>query len=187
MVRAILEGRKTQTRRIIKPQPDFLQIYNWKGRTVYEGEARQWCWMGMVLENIWDFVANRKQMVERCPYGQIGDFLWVRETWRPGDEIGSSIYYRADEEWNVGAGWKPSIHMPRRASRITLEITAVRVERLHDISEDDAFAEGITDIEGPNGNETSYKYGFLKLWDKINGKASTDENPWVWVVGVKRV
>jgi hypothetical protein len=226
MVRAILEGRKTQTRRIIKPQPDFLQFYNWKGRTIYDGEARQWCWMGMVLENIWDFIANRQPMIERCPYGQPGDRLWVRETWgrdyvqqccgygSPIVEVDGSVSgqeccgnpqqleamaYRADGGDVPAEGkWRPSIHMPRRASRILLEIVSVRVERLQDISHSDAVAEGVETSDKPGYtwsvpysdgrfHTTTAPKAFAWLCGDINGDESWDANPWVWVVEFKRV
>jgi len=146
MARAIHENRKTMTRRVIKPQP--LDIH---------GSA---------------FMKTTK-----CPYGQPGDRLWVRETFA---ESRSGVIYRAApmfddcEEGDVSWKWKPSIHMPRWASRITLEITAVRVERLQDISEEDAKREGFPDV-----------VHFYELWTILNGKESWRANPWVWVVEFK--
>jgi hypothetical protein len=109
--------------------------------------------------------------VARCPYGQPGDRLWVREAWAyVDDEVDGRLEYRATCEL-AGVKWLPSIHMPRWASRITLEITAVRVERLQDISEDGAKAEGVPD-----------RNAYHKLWEQINGAGSAVADPWVWVV-----
>lgn len=173
MVRAILEGSKTQTRRVCKldvrggmPQPEFDSLLRY------------------------------------CPYGQPGDRLWVRETcwlygrwevkgvrkngkpsWRfvligkrvrfdkPGTDE-SMAYWGGGEGWS----WRPSIHMPRWASRITLEITGVRVERLGEISESDARAEGVQSVAE-----------FKELWASINGPGSWEANPWVWVVEFRRI
>ena len=149
MVRAILDGRKTQTRRVVKPQPEHAQLYQWKGRTLYDGEARRWCWKNHVTLDSW--AEPTKALSHLCPYGLPGDRLWVRETWanhadEPCEE-GSKIFYLADGDDRRGNPhinrWRPSIHMPHWASRITLEITGVRVERLNEISEMDAIAEGI--------------------------------------------
>ena len=144
----------------------------------------------------------------RFPYGQPGDRLWVREAWSRDEEDGS-LFYRADvgtgneaDDWqrNIDDGasgyrWKPSIHMFRWASRITLEVTAVRVERLQDISEADAQAEGADEAPTPMGlmystpavMRTRYREGFAALWESINGPNSWDANPWVWVVEFRRV
>ena len=154
MVRAILDGTKTQTRRVMKPPR--LSARDWQ-----TGDS-----------NI------------ACPYGEAGDRLWVRETWV--NHFGH-ILHRADFEpgsFEYGAkGWKPSIHMPRAHSRLSLDITGVRVERLQDISAADKEAEGLPAAEG---------YGpaaFADLWDQINAKRgySWASNPWVWVVSFARV
>lgn len=180
MVRAILAGTKTQTRRVVKPQP-----------IMRDGEP------------VWpnDVARPRGRGFEDCPYGNPGDRLWVRETFmhEPADycwEASVSIpcrpactIYRADHEGDSrGAGWIPSIHMPRSLSRITLEIKDVRVERLNDISDDDCVAEGCDDTrdlkiapgriffaDGPKG-------AYRALWESINGPGSWDANPWVWVI-----
>ena len=133
MVRAILDGRKTQTRRILNPQPI---------ETLPRTDDR--------LIDL---------LVRDSPYGATGDLLWVK--------------------------WKPSIYMPRWASRITLEIVSVRVERLKSISEDDAQAEG---AEVPMTCDVSHsaRNNFAQLWESINGPGSWDANPWVWVVEFKR-
>ncbi|MBD9415876.1 hypothetical protein IB234_15040 [Pseudomonas sp. PDM16] len=186
MVRAIIEGRKTVTRRVAKPvkHPDLGNIYA-PGALVLEHEPQH--------------VIDRA-----CPYGQPGDRLWVRETFAVyGDEKFAAIHYRADRPHDVGrkgVGYKPSIHMPRWVCRILLEITAVRVERLQDISEDQAEAEGtqgcVPYCQSPYDSDgapacdcmnLTYKESFQALWSSINGANSWAANPWVWVVEFKRV
>lgn len=170
-VRAILAGTKTQTRRVVKDR--------------HIDAAPPACFF--------------QWLRERCPYGQPGDRLWVRETWAYGvhaiaaerDEDGPFVY-RADgtDQGRLCARWRPSIHMPRSASRILLEITAVRVERLKDITWSDAAKEGIhvprraRDRVDP---EIGCVAQFRRLWEQINGSGSWDTNPWVWVVEFKRV
>ena len=126
MVRAILEGRKTMTRRVIKLQPTGAADVQYR-----------------VAAAVTMPVSGRQQV---CPYGRVGDHLWVRETWAPHawPPTGPSYQYAADDQYPAPERWRPSIHMPRAASRITLEVLNVRVERLHDISEEDAKAEGVT-------------------------------------------
>lgn len=158
MVRAILDGRKTQTRRVVKlrngqymPPSEKADINGWR------------------------------QMLRNCPYGQPGDRLWVRETHFDAKRLNEGrILYRADGDVSR-FGWTPSIHMPRSASRITLEVTGVRVERLQDISEADAVAEGVVWEQGQTAINV-----FETLWESINGAGSWDANPWVWVVEFKR-
>lgn len=143
----------------------------------------------------------------RCPYGQPGDRLWVRETWqsvpfgphrdwpgcpdlrpqKPSEWNRTAVViWRADGEMPGPEIWSPSIHMPRWASRITLEITGVRVERLQDISEEDAAAEGVEPGYMPNslGSTTcaGYRPMFARVWRDINGPDSWAANPWVWVI-----
>lgn len=176
MVRAILEGRKTVTRRPVK------------------GVGLVW------LDNFKpEYVADPDNNL--CPYGKPGDRLWVRETFNqtnPG-ALDGVYYYRADGRFPkcIGGGrftsaesWKPSIHMPRAASRILLEITDLRVERLQDISNEQALAEGVKSAEpdiDPDGNDYSPCELFGGLWTMINGMESWNANPWVWVVEFKRV
>lgn len=176
MVRAILEDRKTQTRWVVKvPPPDD---YGDSGIDV------QWA------------VGNIK-----CPYGQPGDRLWVRESLRgdgmPGNRRKGIMRYAADGEMvmvdGVDVVWQfkklvvPSIHMPRWASRITLEIVNVRIERLQEISEDDAKAEGVE--PNPRDALANHITAFFQLWDSINIHRGfgCDTNPWVWVIEFKRV
>lgn len=185
MVKAILEGKKTMTRRVMKPQPDISQM-RWNGE-------RWEMSLGYPLGHD----------VPLSPYGSPGDKLWVRETWfqfipphlQEGAGLSSMkrVWYRADEDCPFeGCKWRPSIFMPRAASRITLEVTGVRVERLQDISHDDALREGVDDADvGAYGFPvTSYAVGnFHLLWDKINaGRGySWESNPWVFAVEFKRV
>lgn len=180
MVRQILNGRKTQTRRIIKPQPNEFGLSMWP-------DGSRW----LTVEGY----------PAKCPYGQPGDKLWVKETFcdgrgldiaRPEDGITSTgapapqWIYRADEKFQLpnGTHWKPSIFMPRDASRITLEITKIRVERLQDISEEDAKAEG---IDWRDGDLCKPQTRYKQLWESINGLDSWKENPWVWCISFRRI
>ncbi|CAG0966332.1 hypothetical protein MTYP_01013 [Methylophilaceae bacterium] len=203
MVRAILDGRKTQTRRVIKPQPDG---------GVQNGVIGPLNGVGNLLV---------------CRLGQPGDRLWVRETFcpiypqNPNYNGGNPIEYdyaatykhgdRLGDSIGIKKKWAPSIHMPRAASRITLEITGIRVERLQDISEADARAEGlkgltkdgnlvkygIPDSDGlPGSDNTGWDWcdwhadsrqAFRRLWSSINGPDSWAANPWVWVIEFRRI
>lgn len=203
MVRALLEGRKTQTRRVVKPQPHHGPV----GQIVNLGGA-EWAMDDGDLSGLWT-----------CPYGAPGDLLIVREAWSaearwdfaPPQDIkpGSPIYYLAggggEEAIPECAGRvRSSIHMPRWASRLTLEITDVRVERLQSISEADAIAEGIEDVTsevasgdpsvrfwkryrdgGWNGYVDVAVGSYASLWTSINGPGSWAANPWVWALTFK--
>lgn len=220
MVRAILEGRKTQTRRIVKPHPRSDQIMPREWSTVMRGNQNAIYGDGGLGWTALDTDGNPHEF--RCPYGQPGDRLWVREAWalidkdyKPADLAqATAIVYRADglkvpnqKDRDVRAifadrcrlpldaiKWRPSIHMPRNLSRIDLEIVAVRVERLKDISQSDAIAEGAPPIH-PSIDRVSAGYGypdfsrswFAQLWEHINGPGSWEANHWVWVVEFKRV
>ena len=170
MIRVLLDGRKTQTRRLLKPQPE-------------KNSAGLWVWPPYVTKvtKNWDgfcqtsdeedlkrfFTSPARKGLPARP----GDRLWVREAWA---KSASGVEYRADfhdASWQQAGPWRPSIHMPRAASRITLTVTDVRVERLQDISEADARAEGIDDCDSV--------CGFSELWDSLYGPGSWDANPWV--------
>jgi len=176
MVRAILDGSKTQTRRLVK---------EWSPRP---GGGK----MPADVEYLADFTCYRSS----CPYGQPGDRLWVREAWSPHPQDASVTFYRATVEAEQGfpvwsGPWIPSIHMPRRASRITLEITGVRVERLQDITDDGAEDEGTrqwaADTQRDGNKWPNIVRAFQGLWESINGPGSWDQNPWVWVIEFKRI
>jgi len=214
MVRAILEGRKTLTRRVVK-LPHANPLGTWEPTTFGGKDARG-------IEHaeqaaVWH---TRTGHTIGCHYGT-GDRLWVKETYanltathgqpweRRNPDTGlyergrkPFLWYRADgEQPEIGDGrspverWRPSIHMPRWASRIDLEVTGVRVERLHDISEADAMAEGIRCTgqysywwDGMEGDpHRTAADAFRALWESINGPGSWDANPWVWVVEFKRI
>ena len=198
MIRALLDGRKTQTRRVVKVQPNtrHYQI-EFEGGFLKEYSRVAGCWY-----------LERKQP---CPYGKVGDLLWVRETFSDNDSLNKhlllsgnpKVFYAADLHHSVTkvptkyrlGRWKPSIFMPRWASRLTLKINNVRVERLQDISESDAYEEGI-DTEGAAYNTAEHYqsggssiqgrspavFAFIDLWQSINGKGSWYLNPWVWVL-----
>ncbi|MDZ4192904.1 MAG: hypothetical protein U1D65_12925 [Pseudomonas sp.] len=192
MVRAILEGRKTVTRRVIKPAP---QMVTDRAAVTWEGDPA-------VLLRLLEHNGRK------CPYGQPGDRLWVREAWAADAQVntvaprdlskGEPILYPADEAVRqTGCAMitpgvtRPSIHMPRWVSRILLEVTAVRVERLQDITRSDIRAEGMvcppelrSDDISPNYRDW-YPAAFRELWNSTGG--DWDANPWVWVVEFKRV
>lgn len=218
MVSAILEGRKTMTRRIVKTQPDDECYY------LCDTETRDGIF-GMVI----DYNQGDENPFVKCPYGTIGDRLWVREAFAESKglitptKLFKKTFYRADfvkddsgerDGWwyqdkfiNGNIKWKPSIHMPRCASRITLKITNIRVERLQEITEDDAIAEGVEQMAVPKPQRiwwknydplanktmavpsvfTDPRQSFQSLWESINGKGSWEMNLWVWVIEFKRI
>lgn len=206
MVRALLDGTKTQTRRVVKSHRnsgDFIIAEGPGGSLLpyhsFDGESM-------------DATGNGEEITIDCPYGQPGDRLWVKETFgiwhradatpvrgQPYDPV---VIFRADDEGYVPDipkfaeaepwRWRPSIHMFRRDSRITLEITAVRVERLQNISEADAKAEGADASHAffeDGGQKVPFPYrgAYASLWESINGPGSWALNPWVWVVEFKVV
>jgi hypothetical protein len=184
MVRAILEERKTQTRRVVKPQPGeyaFLDEAE-PGLTRFGYDYFVGAPTDNNVEQVWQLI--------KCPYGKPGQRLWVRESWRyagvrkNGEYWDKVFTYKAGGERIIEAcsedipdkkGWVPSIHMPRWASRITLEITNIRVERKDDITLEDAIAEGFGDVRE-----------FNELFLALNPHLK-DQNPWVWVVEFKPV
>lgn len=213
MVRAILDGRKSQTRRVVRPQPPADTA------GFFQCDEPEW-WMDHGPVYTLDNLAGRTEF--RCPYGQPGDRLWVRETfWGAScscqDQCGEYRSYwgryieyaeqRSEEGWKDGDQYsgcymrrRPAIHMPRWASRITLEITNVRVERVRDISEEDAEAEGLWRGRARRHlwwlNAThcrlfepfrSHTAAFAELWSSIHGPDSWSANPWVWVIAFRRL
>lgn len=242
MVRAILDGRKTQTRRVIKLGREFgpstTPGYDWHWRGTSRGAPTKGTWQDMRTSDV----------LALCPYGKVGERLWVREKhqWSFGDADkidesemvreayrakqekrrpnGATVHYAATDKlpWIIDPegrelGWKPSIHMPRWASRLTLEITDIRVQRLQEISVKEVFAEGVQipvsasgspmlQITGkcspddylPEGaiekgtlklkDKTAYiRAHFASLWDTINSKGSWEANPFVWALSFRRV
>ncbi|MEP8655833.1 hypothetical protein ABKV48_15785 [Enterobacter hormaechei] len=177
MVRAILDGRKTQTRRLLKwKQTRFTEIGE-------REDGRRWPW-SEDAEHACDFW-------HPCPFGTVGDRIWVRETFCavPDHEEPagcSALLYAADGNGQYGK-WTPSIHMPRWASRITLEITGVRVERLASVSDEDAGKEGYPANPAPYGGTMDKWLWFRGLWDSIYPDQSFKHNPWVWVIEFKVV
>lgn len=194
MVRALLDGSKTQTRRACKPMNSWVD---------------QDCREVRIVDSVpHHFLKGSEQPIERLrsPYGQPGDRLWVRETflgwWNTADQSLSHVAaFRADGyELDPGERWTPSLHMPRKASRIDLEITGVRVERLQDISDRDAIAEGIRRV-GPGwerwhpdpddtehtGSTQKPRLSYMGLCESINGAGSWEANPWVWAIEFRRI
>jgi len=162
MVRAIQEGRKSQTRRVVKLQPiaPLSQLVD--------------------TPDLWTFTCCDREW--RCPYGQSGDLLWVRETWASPKMQKGYVYYRADEN-DFGLTWKPSIHMPKWATRLWLRITNVWVERLWKITTSDIRTEGIEIIDGWDTDDVIFAK-WEECWDSLNAKRgySWESNPWVWVL-----
>ncbi|WP_368766744.1 hypothetical protein [Enterobacter hormaechei] len=215
MVRAILDGRKTQTRRVVKPQPEPCpppRGGHWWPSDVFktmlhvEGEMQngKGGWGGLVGD--------------ACPFGDVGDRIWVRETFSvvPDHEepAGCSAVLYASDGGGPYRKWRPSIHMPRWASRLTLEITGIRVERLNSITDADCIAEGIIPVPKDRDDDHQFwrdyhlsgdgtfcvhspRASFESLWKSVRGKSFDQEedtgpgswhaNPWVWVIEFKRV
>lgn len=207
MVRAILDGNKTQTRRVMKLQIEPCQHHlyqeaEWKDKPTEWSEA--------ALKNGFAFCGYCENGVTpkddyagiKCPYGKVGDILWVREKWMHGPNYPNGMdkyYYFASvsdqfkEEWPKS--WKPSIHMPKDACRLFLKIISIRVQRVNDITKEDAQEEGVEmigvfgkghkaykDYTDDTGYVTTATHSFQLLWIKINGGESWHKNPWVWVV-----
>lgn len=198
MVKAILEGRKSQTRRVVKPQPEGLPMY---------------CYAGSHKANIGKWHHGGKRYTPPC-HGD--DILWVRETWyyemhmydpSEGDALHRYIYKASSPDYpvNVGVGqqgWRPSIHMPKEAARLWLTVKEVRVERLQDITEEDAEHEGVSGLDDAcycnngwsptyydpdSGGSPIFRDGFIALWDSINGKKYPwESNPYVWAISFER-
>ncbi|HHX5675160.1 TPA: hypothetical protein ACVFEZ_005098 [Klebsiella pneumoniae] len=203
MVRALLSGRKTQTRRIIKPQPEATLSGSLSGK-----------WLSRPLNGL--LLPKIEDIAIHCPFGSVGDRIWVREAFRVHSRATdvATLVYKASERnsWTeqtrrvpvavcnkpaTPEKWTPSLHMPHWASRILLEITNVRVERLNAISEEDARAEGIIDggclncgepepcgCANPEPDATD---AFAYLWQSVYGQESWNANPWVWVISFERI
>lgn len=198
MVHAILDGRKSVTRRVVKPQVPGMEMWAAKYPNCYPG------WASNLKHEYGPTTAHF------CPYGQPGDRLWVREAWAIRADADndkeaerwflgrkSPTWYPADGETPSGCAGgmgktRPSIHMPRWASRLTLEVTGVRVERLQDITEGQAVAEGVDTVSMeavPRQATMSRRADFKQLWDRLSAKRGFgwDKNPWVFVIEFKRV
>ncbi len=224
MVRALLAGTKTQTRRLVKSPAKNMQAAGMeviKYRPPGDPWYKDCVWSMRGKNGVWGDYTHA-DFLALCPYGAPGDRLWVKETfglhahldftdWHRGSIRGEieddirerfAVAYRADHYDKDHAAWRPSIFMPRWASRITLEITDVRVQRLRDISEADAIAEGVEASSPPDllryrdylpekeAIRSSWTYArdsFLSLWESINGTASLAADPWVWALTFKRV
>lgn len=213
MVRALLAGTKTQTRRAVTPGRSLVDGCGVRAWPHLDFDGSEWVDQGpSPAGNAGPYlkVANidgerRHRVYSRI---QVGDTLWVKECWAPDPEPGDLgltgyTWYRATHEEVLPQPerWRPSIHMPRWASRITLRVTSVRVERLQDISEEDARAEGACELplqEGAPGSwwrvpgtgmgpHRSARAAFKALWESINGAESWERNEWVWCVGLERV
>ncbi len=209
MVIANLEGRKTMTRRIIKPQPDDSGLHN---HTRYPMSLNSTMdgWWGVTEET-----GEDKKF--KCPYGEPGDLLWARETWMYNDDTNIPYAFKADAvldytieyQERMKGLWKPSIHMPKEAARLWMRVARVFVERLYDISATDAANEGVNRwnedfVSEPGAVQADYENymwrddpnyedynfpsyanpvsSFFSLWEKINGKESLLSNPWVWAI-----
>lgn len=242
MVRALLDGSKTQTRRVIKPQPtgEPRPLSEWSAGLAaachdHSPDANKLvAHSERLIGKIFPFTTESGSLMSpRCPYGQPGDRLWVRETWRIGawseDDGEIAVDYMADNHsrrewlqvpeaddfekywlqcsddcnkagiqtdedgkyhWEPGQSpcrIRPSIFMPRWASRITLEIISVHVERLQDIDVTDCCCEGAPIADGLPNQTHAVETWYRELWEKINGDGSWDANPWVWVISFKRI
>lgn len=208
MVRAILDGRKTQTRRIMKIQPEHSGLGLRRVTDSKNGsDDGKYFWSS---SDACGLKARSKSFT--CPFGVVGDRIWVRETFQgplfdyeqmesyledsskfekpefcqyAADGKPAPEYYDADD--NLRHGWRPSIHMPRWASRILLEITDVRVERLASVSDEDAGKEGYPADPSQFGGPMDKWLWFRQLWDGIYPEQSFKHNPWVWVIEFKRI
>lgn len=227
MVQAILQGRKTMTRRLFNPQPmDCGELHKQYTEASWKNEPANF--VESITKGFWycQYCGNGVRLGDynpgiKCPYGTVGDVLWVRETW---NERNGEYAYKASPDlfkktnWfkeirsaykiaNLPTPddvlkWKPSIFMPRVASRITLKITNIKVERVQDISEEDAIKEGVFNMIDKDGNYNVYwdyikkspikgfltaKESFRSLWISINGQESWDSNPFCWCVEFEKI
>lgn len=172
MVRALLDGAKSQTRRQVRLPRNWVPNHD-ERPAMLDG--------ALVIEPRGIAVTDQTEGTYGllpCPYGVPGDRLWVRETWCNGmtEDGYDGVCYRASGDVCMEGRWRPSIYMPRWASRIVLELTSVRVERLHAITPADAIAEGVVSLAA-----------YRPLWNGINGAGAWRLNPWVWVLGLRRL
>lgn len=191
MVRAILDGTKSQTRRLFKHQPDE---HHWQAIPEYRLERSEMVTIdGRRAVKFAHSIPHNPVSDDAsrwicCPYGAPSDRLWVRETWAPTGEPGRALYRSDFPDGPLSIKFRPSIHMPRRFSRITLEVADVRVERLQGISYEDLAAEGIQEIIDAGVDHDGWpRDAYRSLWESINGAGSWDENPWVWVIEFRRI
>lgn len=191
LVRAILAGEKTVTRRLMKPQMEFGTRYSYED-TYYRSTPASWFWKHH--SDVSDTTGPFRLFNEWCPYGRVGERLWVREAFIASTGVGGyaphvnpnidpfgetiDVIYRADDGPNerTAGPWSSPIHMPRPASRILLEITDVRCERVNEITDDEIRAEGVAD-----------RAEFVSKWNSIYPENKYESNPWVWVIQFKRV
>ena len=175
-VKAIQDGRKTMTRRVIKPQPKY--------RAYFQKDAFHIPNFGYIV------ASNTCALLEhlKCPYGQVGDVLWAKEKHAFS---GNGVFFPDSCDGTVHIAWTSSRFMRKEYARIWLEITGIRVEKTQDIMEQDAEAEGVDMMHLDDLGQTfkSYRRGFQSLWDSINTKRgySWDKNPWVWCISFKRL
>lgn len=211
MVRAILDRRKTKTRRtrgleLVNNMPDEWKLeevgmFDYPGNNLAKPKIKPWTAFGATFQ--WKPHGSRNFL--KCPYGKPGDIVWVRESFAVqeyfnGLTLNGCTIYKASYDGPVAWNWKPSIHMPKTAARIWLEITNIKVERLQTISEKDSMAEGIEskiekkksglctfykDYFNQNDWYWSAKASFMSLWQSTNGRNSWISNPWVWVITFK--
>lgn len=191
-VRAIIAGRKTMTRRVIRPQPPDWFV---RGREPFEVAPGRW---GFAAPG--PVRACHSEDTLRCPYGAAGDRLWVRERWaaqheadhlRPREMVPQEIriHYAATED-RGGLLWRSPLYMPRWASRLALEVVGVRVERVQDISAEDCIAEGLSTTLREHDAVCDLRAAFADLWDRVNGKrpgCAWADSAWVWVVTFRRL
>ena len=210
LIPRLLDGSKTQTRRLLKPQPIRGKVVNREGWHWDPTRYNHHIWHDEEDQNTGDWA---KWFLGMCPYGRVGDVLWVREAWcgevHPAtskliyNDDGNTyrVLYRADghevykddgdgfvefnKDGTAASPWRPSIHMPRWASRIDLEITEVRVERVNQISHRDALAEGVDyDVSKEGGAPVP---SFARQWDQLHGPGAFERGDWCWVLSFRRI
>lgn len=196
MVREIISGRKTETRRVVKPQP----AGNYWGGTRPKSKKGSGAFFTLGCNSE---INMRSYISTYCPYGKVGDQIWVKETFAPCAAADGGTLYKADCDTGKGphnyGKWTPSIHMPKNLSRINMENTGISVERLNEIQEENAINEGVRWAKQENGQKMYFNYisqlyscvnateSFKSLWQSIYGEKSWDENPYVFVIKFKKI